>query len=117
MPLVPALVFLRRPAALRMTQTDISELSYEEFIDFFFARPGPPRTDASTKIPFPEAWDCSRADIAVMHLTALFRDFARIGRRFSFGQVDQAMWELLSPRQELPQCLWDESVPIPEHGR
>jgi hypothetical protein len=99
---------------LRMTQTDISQLSYQEFADFFFSRPGPARTDVYAKAAFPEAWDCSRADIAVTHLTALFRDFARIGRRFTIGQIDQALWELLSPGQELPQCLWDESVPIPE---
>lgn len=96
-----------------MDQLDLSSFSFEEFITFFFDRPAPEPGEHVPSFATEGAecdWSCP--DVAVNHMTKLFRNFAEICRRYSLGQVNQAIWMIIGADFDLVQYLWDDSVAL-----
>jgi hypothetical protein len=98
-----------------MDELDLSSFSYEEFVTFFFDRPAPEPSEHTGSFAA-EGRECawSRPDVAVSHLTKLFRDFPGICRKYSLGQVNQAIWMIIGADFDLVQHLWDNSVSLGE---
>lgn len=98
---------------------DLSAKSFEEFVEFFFARRVVPDeeqfgyflTDLEGK-RYDEAIPSSPA-ILVKHMTKLFSEFGRIAINYSLAQVDQAVWGILGENLRLYEFLFDASVPLP----
>jgi len=92
---------------------DLSSLSYEEFVTFFFDRPAP---EPGEHVPSfaAEGAECewSRPEVAVSFLTRMCRNFAEICRKYSLGQVNQAIWMVIGDDFDLVRHLWDSSVAL-----
>jgi len=99
-----------------MTETfDLSSLSYEELVIFFFDRPAPELGDHMPSFTGEDA-ECewSRPEVAVSFLTGMCRSFADICRKYCSGQVNQAIWMIIGVDFDLVEYLWDKSVPLSE---
>ena len=99
---------------------DLSSMTFEEFVEFFFARECVPDetqfdyflTNASGQ-RYDEALPSSPS-VVVGYMTRLFSEFGRIGPQYSLAQVDQALWSILGERLRLYELLWDSVVPLLE---
>jgi len=96
-----------------MDEMDLSEFSYEEFVTFFFDRPAP-GPDEHTGSFGAEGRECawSRPDVAVAYMTKLFQSFPEICRKYSLGQVNQAIWMIIGVDFDLVRNLWDNSIAL-----
>ncbi|HTZ74527.1 MAG TPA: hypothetical protein VMB47_11445 [Candidatus Aquilonibacter sp.] len=97
---------------------DLSSLTFDEFVAFFFAREVVPDdqqyeyflTDLhgekySEPVP-------SSPEIVVGHLTSLFADFGRIAGKYRLAQVDQGVWGMWGANLRLYELLFDPRVPL-----
>jgi len=91
---------------------DPSLLSYEEFVELFFARPvaaneyGPGDALDGFDSPF----EFRNPAVIIDHLTRLFRDFSTVAATYSLEQVDQALGAIIGTKFELTQCLWRREI-------
>jgi hypothetical protein len=98
---------------------DLSSLTFDEFVAFFFAR---------EVVPDEEQYDYFLTDlhgekysesvptspeVLVNHLTKLFAQFGQIASRYSFAQVDQGVWGIWGANLRLYELLFEPSVPLP----
>jgi hypothetical protein len=98
---------------------DLSSKSFDQFVAFFFSREVVPDeeqfdyflTDLAGQ-EYDEAVPSSPA-ILVEHMTKLFSEFGQIASKYSFAQVDQAVWGILGENLRLYEFLFDVSVPLP----
>jgi len=98
---------------------DLSSKTFDEFVEFFFARRIVSDkeqfdyflTDLAGK-QYDEAVPSSPA-ILVEHMTKLFSEFGQIATKYSLAQVDQAVWGILGENLRLYEFLFDTSVPLP----
>ena len=96
---------------------DLSSLTFEQFVEFFFARVPVPddrqydyfMQDLSGQ-KFDEA-EPSAPSVIVDHMTRLFTEFGRIAPRYSLAQLDQGVWGILGANLRLHELLWDCSIP------
>jgi hypothetical protein len=96
---------------------DVSELDFETFVQFFFARRplaiGESFIDAfcPNGTPFHLAYPGS----VVMHVDAMCTAFRDIGSRFELRQLNQGLWAMFSVGEfELQATLWNDAVPLAE---
>lgn len=98
---------------------DLSSKTFEEFVEFFFARevvPDEEQFDRLLRDALGQQYDQtvpSSPIVIVAHMTRLFSEFGRIAPRYSLAQVDQGIWGILGERLRLYELLWDASVPLP----
>jgi len=92
---------------------DLSSLSYDQFIAFFFDRPAPDSNEHLPSFPVERAeWEFSRPEVAVTYMTSMCKNFAAISREYSLGQLNQALWAIIGLDFDLVQNLWDNSVSL-----
>ena len=100
---------------------DLSSKTFDEFVEFFFARRVVPDkeqydyfyTDLEGQ-EYDEAVPSSPA-ILVSHLTELFWKLGQIAPKYSLEQVDQGIWGILGAnRLRLYEFVFDDSVPLPD---
>ena len=96
-----------------MDELDLSSFSYVAFVTFFFDRPAPEPSDHTGSFAG-EGRECawSRPEVAVSHMTKLFQNFAGICRKYSLGQVNQAIWMIIGFDFDLVRNLWDNSIAL-----
>lgn len=97
---------------------DLSAKSYDEFVDFFFAR---------DVVPDDEQFDYFFRDVSgeqyeaivfssparvVGYMTRMFSEFGRIASKHPLALVDQAVWAILGAGLNMPDLLWDESTAL-----
>jgi hypothetical protein len=90
------------------------ERSYDEWLDFVFARPTS-SFDATSQVfdhePWyfsPEEWTCS-SEILIRNLTRLFTSTETLVPRYSYEQIDHGFWFIPGP-YGFTGALLDESV-------
>ena len=96
---------------------DISALSYDSWIRFFFA-PGdeqdvPSRLQVMNEL-FIEITDPLRV---LECIVAMNSDLRRLRERYSSQEVDDGLWEIFGVPFELGKVLFDASIPLPERVR
>jgi len=93
---------------------DLSKLSYEEWIKFFFDRPviddSNERYDLFRKDH--DSFDASKPSTIINYLETLCRNFVTITERYSLQQIDQGIWAIFGPEIESHRYLTDRSVPL-----
>ena len=97
---------------------DLSSMTFEQFVDFFFARDVVPdkqqyayfSQDLSGQ-KFDEAVPSSPS-VIVEHMIRLFTEFGRIVSKYSVAQIDQGIWGLFGAKLRLYEYLWDSSLPL-----
>ena len=100
-----------------MKNLDLSAFTFDEFVEFFFARNAVPEKEMhkyfSTDLTGEEYDDFvpSSPNRLVGHLTALMTAFASVASKYTPVQVDQAIWGLWSIRR-LQQFLFERTVPL-----
>jgi hypothetical protein len=96
-----------------MNKLDLAQFTYEELITFFFDRLAPEATEHTGSFTA-EGAECawSRPETAVSFLTRMCRNFAEISRKYSLGQVNQAIWMVIGADFDLIDHLWDNTVPL-----
>ena len=96
---------------------DLSAFTFDEFVEFFFARNTLPDKELhkylSTDLDGEECDDFvpSSPIRLVDHLTKLMSTFASVASKYTPAQVDQAIWGLWSIRR-LQQFLFERTVPL-----
>lgn len=97
---------------------DLSSKTFEEFVEFFFARelvPDDEQFDYFLREPSGQQYDeaaPSTPEVVVGHMTRLFSEFGRIAPVYSLAQLDQGVWGILGANLRLYELLWDSSVPL-----
>jgi hypothetical protein len=101
-----------------LKELDLSSLSFDEFVEFFFAR---------KVVSDKEQYDYFLTDLAgekysganpsaplllVNYLTKLFSEFGRIANRYTLAQIDQGVWGILGANLRLYEFFFDSSVPL-----
>lgn len=92
---------------------DLSTLSFDEFVEFFFQRPE--NEEFWYFEPMYQRADsrASRPEILISHLTRLFTEFAVIAKRYSIAQIDHGIWALFpSSSVSVTEYLWDRSITL-----
>jgi hypothetical protein len=98
---------------------DLSAKTFDEFVQFFFARrvvPDKEQVDYFLTDLDGQRYDeaiPSSSEIVVDYMTKLFSEFGQIATKYSVAQVDQAVWGILGARLRLYEFLFDSSVPLP----
>lgn len=99
---------------------DLSAKTFEEFIEFFFAREvvtlDPPLEYLPDDVvhkgrDFDEAAPSS-PEVLLSYLTRLFSEFGRIAPNYSPEQINQAIWTILGPGLCIPEILFDATLPL-----
>lgn len=99
---------------------DLSVRTFEEFVEFFFARQvvtldSPLGCMVDEVVhkgrDFDEAVPSS-PEVVLGHITGLFAEFGRIAPNYSLRQVNQAIWTILGPDLEIPELLFDATLPL-----
>jgi hypothetical protein len=99
---------------------DLSSKTFEEFVEFFFARavvPDEEQFDYFLREPSGQQYDeaeSSSPEVVVRYMTKLFSEFGRIAPEYSLAQLDQGVWGILGGNLRLYERLWDTSVPLPQ---
>ena len=99
---------------------DLSSRTFEEFVDFFFARevvPDDEQFDYFLRDSSGQQYDeavLSSPEVVVGHMIKLFSEFGRIAPEYSLAQLDQGIWGILGENLRLYELLWDSSVPLPQ---
>jgi hypothetical protein len=97
---------------------DLSSLSFEQFVRYFFDRKAVPddqQFDLYMVGLDGEKFDQSAPSsplVVVEHMTGLFTSFGQIGTKYSIEQVDQAVWGMFGANLRLYELIFDSSVPI-----
>jgi hypothetical protein len=93
-----------------MAEIDLSELPYEEWLGFFFARDVDPYGDLwhQYHIARPPA----QPDQAITYLTRMCRDFAMLPPQCSWEQINQGVWAVFSYPAEMADFLMQNTVPL-----
>jgi hypothetical protein len=97
---------------------DLSSKTFEEFVEFFFARelvPDDEQYDYFLREPSGQQYDgaeLSSREVVVRYMTKLFSEFGRIAPEYSLAQLDQGVWGILGENLRLYELLWDSSVPL-----
>ncbi|HVA16404.1 MAG TPA: hypothetical protein VMV59_01695 [Candidatus Dormibacteraeota bacterium] len=99
---------------------DLSAKTFDEFVEFFFARDvvycEPPLNDIVADVveigqDYDEAVPSS-PEVLIEHMTRLFSEFGQIAPRYSLAQINRGIWTILGPGLELPDLLWDPAIPF-----
>lgn len=93
-----------------MAEIDLSGYPYEEWVAFFFARGVDPYGDLWHQYqiaPQPE-----HPERLVTYLTRLCREFSTLPAGYSWGQINQAVWAILSYPAEMTQILAQTGSPL-----
>jgi hypothetical protein len=97
---------------------DLSSKSFEEFVEFFFARdvvPDEKQFNYFLQDPLGQQYDDavpSSPAIVVAHMTRLFSEFSSIAAKYSLAQLNQGIWGILGENLRIYELLWDSSVPM-----
>jgi hypothetical protein len=97
---------------------DLSSLTFDQFVEFFFARepvPDDQQYDYFMRDPSGQQFDeaaPSSPSVIVEHMARLFAEFGRIAPNYSLAQLDQGVWGLLGLNLHLYELLWDSSLPL-----
>src|SRR5215471_15659208 len=93
---------------------DLSALSFDEFVEFFFQRPE--NEEFWYQEPIYQWGNVTVSDPAALvdHARQLFSEFGAIGRKYTLLQIDHAIWALLADGSPLTiqVFLWNGSVPL-----
>lgn len=90
-----------------MSEIDLSKMSYEEFVKFFFDR----------DVIYLGVW--KEGDITcfaeeslklIRHFTKLCKDFTNIVSKYSWSQINQAMWGILRNPAEVSALLMSDKI-------
>lgn len=93
-----------------MGETDLSDFSYEEWVAFFFAH----GVDV-----YGDLWD--KYDLSVQprqperliaHLTRLCQEFSTLPTLYSWGQINQGVWAVLSHPGGMAEALMRPNAPL-----
>jgi hypothetical protein len=102
------------------TNLDLSVLTFEQFVEFFFAREVVSDDEiyqSFRRDPSGQTYDetiPSSPAVVVAHMTRLFSEFGGIAAPFSIAQLDQGVWGLLGASFSFDELLWDSAVPLPD---
>lgn len=90
--------------------TDLSSLDFDQWLKFLFDHPV---SDLSWHIDVISASDYVITKNAVMleYLSRLFKDPSVLGD-YSPGQLEQALWALISNEPPFLEQLWNEEIPL-----
>ena len=104
---------------------DVSLLSYEEWIDYFFGQrllnPDDAEREPFSKEPefFINAFcpqghilEVSRPEKIVEYLTRLCDGFSELGKKYSLPQLNQGIWAIIGPAFALGDLLWKPTIPL-----
>jgi|HubBroStandDraft_6_1064221.scaffolds.fasta_scaffold10717_4 hypothetical protein len=97
---------------------DLSSLSFEQFVEYFFARKVVPDNEQFDLFMigldgerFDENVPVSRSTV-VKHMIVLFSNFGQIATKYTIEQVDQGVWGILGANLRLYELIFDSSVPL-----
>jgi hypothetical protein len=99
---------------------DLSAKTFDEFVEFFFARdtvPDEEQFDYFLIDRIGQQYDeavPSSPDVLVGYMTKLFSEFGQIATKYSLAQLDQGIWGILGENLRMYELLWDSSVPLPK---
>ncbi|HVY69638.1 MAG TPA: hypothetical protein VHH73_06890 [Verrucomicrobiae bacterium] len=96
------------------SELDVSLLTYEAWLEFWFGQPLLERGESFAGKYFPDVGPhpVSRPECVVEHLKKLCTEFQQIGERYSLPQLNQGIWAMFGAEIELQKYLWDGRVPI-----
>jgi hypothetical protein len=102
---------------------DLSVKSFEEFVQFFFARRPVPDDQqfeyyshdlAGVKY---DEFKPSSPKVVVHYMTRLFSNFGTIAPAYSLAQVDQAVWGMFGENLRLYEFLWNRAIELEDRLR
>jgi hypothetical protein len=96
--------------AEQMSEIDLSDFSYEEWVAFFFRRDVDPSGDLWDDYEF--AFEPRQPDRLISHLTCLCRHFSTLPTQYTWGQIDQAVWAILMRPAQMADMLMRSDVPL-----
>jgi hypothetical protein len=97
---------------------DLSSLTFDEFVAFFFAREVVPDEEQYdyflTDLHGEKYFESipSSPEVLVDRLTKLFSEFGQIACRYTLAQLDQGVWGMWGANLRLYEFLFDPSVPL-----
>ena len=97
---------------------DLSSLTFEEFVAFFYAHEVVPDEEQFdyflTDLHGEKYFDSipSSPEILLNHLTKLFTQFGQIANKYTLAQVDQGIWGMWGANLRLYEFLFDSAVPL-----
>ena len=90
---------------------DLSTLSFQEFVDFFFRHPESEQFwYADPRYALGEVTVSGPA--VVDHLTQLFSGFSAAVSKYSPAQISHGIWAMFSPAFSVTEALWDNNIPL-----
>jgi hypothetical protein len=90
---------------------DLTSLSFEQFLDFFFQHPeGEQFWYAEPQYALQDA--TISGTVLIGYLTRLFSDFESAVSKYSPAQISHGIWAMFSPSFSLLDVLWDSSVAL-----
>ena len=97
---------------------DLSAKSFEEFVQFFFAR-SPVPDDQQFEyyshdlggVRYDER-EPSSPKVVVNYMTKLFSNFGTIAPTYSLAQIDQGVWGLFGENLRIHRFLWNDTVEL-----
>jgi hypothetical protein len=97
---------------------DLSSLSFDQFVQYFFARKVVPDKEQFDLFmvgldgeKFDESVPVSPSTV-VDHMTALFSNFGQIATKYTIEQIDQGVWGIFGANLELYELIFDPAVPL-----
>ena len=95
---------------------DVSLLSYEEWINYFFERRLLKKGEFFSEVFCPQGttWRVGRPERIVEYLTRLCLGFTELGRTYSLEQINQGIWASIGGELDLSQSIWKAKVPLTE---
>src|SRR4051794_19740570 len=96
---------------------DVSELDFEAFLRFFFARPllAPGQAFTQTFCSEYVFFRAAEPRRLVAHLHAICAGFRSVGQRYALKHLNQGIHAMFSPAGfELQLALWNDAVPLDE---
>lgn len=96
---------------------DVSDLNFEGFLQFFFARPLLATGQSFTEMFCPDyvLFQVAQPRRVVMHLQAMCSRFRDVGQRYALEHLNQGIWAMFSAGEfELQLTLWNDTVPLDE---
>jgi hypothetical protein len=97
---------------------DLSAKSFEEFVQFFFARSPVPDNQQfeyySRDLAGVKYDECkpSSPKVVVNYMTRLFSNFGTIAPTYSLAQVDQAVWGMFGENLRIYKFLWTRAIEL-----
>ncbi|MGA7626042.1 MAG: hypothetical protein WB630_22560 [Candidatus Acidiferrales bacterium] len=96
----------------------MSSKSFDQFVEFFFARKVAAGKEQFDYFPTDLAQEQYHQAVPsdptklVKHMTKLFSNFAQMANKYSLAQVDQAIWAIGGARLRLYRFLFEASIPL-----